>query len=459
MTFPTPKLLLIGDSIVNNMYANTTARAHITSGSGFAGPTLGGTITLFNQAVNGDIVQGQLTLWQASALRGDQSLGAVFVQCGVNNAKGGDHCDLVLEYMENLIEDIRSHNPITKILLSQIMPCGIYLDGLGANHRGNLEFINALFKERYGANPRIHDMFQDPRSPGNLWTEFDSGDGLHPSSQGYLALAKQIRIWMDQQFPDSASNAYARMTDGQLPATMRIIDLASTRLAASAYTTPDNASVVAIKTKTDNLPTTPAAQSDVTTVGTAVAAVSTKLGTPVGASVSLDIAAVKAKTDNLPSNPAAQTNLDVPVSTRAPSTSAVSNVDLTPVRIAKLDQLDVAISTRNSVVPNNAGIAAASAAATAAAAAASAAASSADAAFSMASYALSALLGLHLVQMVTYVDGSRDIGQVVYRLYDSDVNARENDGVTGLVRQATRQLSYGASLAGAAHQLGLVLGS
>lgn len=429
MSFPSPiKLHLIGDSIVNNMYAVSGNRTIIT-----AGGSMGGAITLTNQAVNGDIIQGQTTLWQANALRGDSSLSAVFVQCGVNNAKGGDQAHLVMGFMETLIEDIRANNPGAKILMSQMLPCGIYLDNLGTNpnHRGNVEVINALFKARYGADSRLHDMFNNPRSTGDLLTEFDSGDGIHPAAIGYQAQAKQIRIWMDQLFPDSASNAYARMTDGQSPATMRIIDLAS-----------------AVKAKTDNLPATPAAQADVTTVGTAVAAVSTKLGTPAGASVSVDVAAVKtdtaaikAKTDNLPSNPAAQTNLDVAVSSRAPNSTAVSNADLTPTRAGKLDNLDVAVSTRNSVVPDNAGIASALAAAT---------------------NAMRAALGLFVViGAPTYNPGTPDLATVSVRLYDSQAHAMADDGVTGLVvPEFARTIAYsGVALTGTPHRIAKVTGA
>lgn len=175
----------------------------------------------------------------------------------------------------------------------------------------------------------------------------------------------------------------------------------------------------AIKARTDNLPSTPAAQSDVTTVGTAVAAVSTKLGTPA-ASVSADVAAVKAdtaavkvKTDNLPANPASQTNLDVAVSTR--------------------------LATIGYTTPDNAGIA------TAAANAASA--------LAMASYVLDAFLGLHLVMDVSYASGTKDVSQIVYRLYDSLTHSTLDDGVTGLVRQSTRNFAYGVDLSGGAHQV------
>jgi hypothetical protein len=70
----------------------------------------------------------------------------------------------------------------------------------------------------------------------------------------------------------------------------------SSRLAASSYTAPDNASIMAIKAKTDNLPSDPADNSDVIAATTAIM---TRLGPPAGASVSADVAAVKSDTEDI----------------------------------------------------------------------------------------------------------------------------------------------------------------
>lgn len=67
----------------------------------------------------------------------------------------------------------------------------------------------------------------------------------------------------------------------------------STRLAAAAYTAPDNASITAIKAKTDNLPIDPADESLIVAATTAIY---DRIGAPVGASVAADIAAVKTDT-------------------------------------------------------------------------------------------------------------------------------------------------------------------
>jgi hypothetical protein len=103
----------------------------------------------------------------------------------------------------------------------------------------------------------------------------------------------------------------------------------SSRLAAAAYTAPDNASIAAIKVKTDNLPASPA--SEITS------------------------AAIKAKTDNLPVDPASNTQ----VNTRAPASTALDNTVWTN---AKAAFIDAAISSRMATftytAPDNTGIAA-----------------------------------------------------------------------------------------------------
>jgi hypothetical protein len=66
----------------------------------------------------------------------------------------------------------------------------------------------------------------------------------------------------------------------------------SSRLAAAAYTAPDNTGIAAIKAKTDNLPIDPTSETNATANKNAIL---TRLGTPVGVSVSADIATIQAE--------------------------------------------------------------------------------------------------------------------------------------------------------------------
>jgi len=127
---------------------------------------------------------------------------------------------------------------------------------------------------------------------------------------------------------------------------------------------PDNAGVAAIKAKTDNLPSDPASNTQVATRAPASTALDNAIWTNAKAAF-VDVAvstrnsvvpdnagvtAIKAKTDNLPADPASNTQ----VATRAASSTALDNTVWTG---AKAAFVDVAISTRNSVAPDNAGIA------------------------------------------------------------------------------------------------------
>lgn len=142
----------------------------------------------------------------------------------------------------------------------------------------------------------------------------------------------------------------------------------STRLATAGYTAPDNADIVAIKAKTDNLPADPASNTQVLTrlaAGSYVA--------PDNA----DIALIKAKTDNLPADPASNTqvntrlasadarlnNLDATISSRLPTSSYVApdNSDIAAIKV-KTDNLPVspasepnvtAVGNAVSMIPTN----------------------------------------------------------------------------------------------------------
>jgi len=72
-----------------------------------------------------------------------------------------------------------------------------------------------------------------------------------------------------------------------------------------------------------------------------------------------DIAAIKAKTDNLPSDPADQSILSAAIAEIPAAPSASANATAVRSELAtELARVDVPISTRNAVAPDNAGVAA-----------------------------------------------------------------------------------------------------
>lgn len=74
---------------------------------------------------------------------------------------------------------------------------------------------------------------------------------------------------------------------------------------------------------------------------------------------------------------------------------------------------------------------------------------------------LHAALGLYVViGAPTYNPSTPDLATVRVRLYDSAANANADDGVTGLVVEFTKTITYSATaLSGSAHQLTKVVGA
>ena len=72
-----------------------------------------------------------------------------------------------------------------------------------------------------------------------------------------------------------------------------------------------------------------------------------------------------------------------------------------------------------------------------------------------------AALGMYVViGAPTYNNGTPDLASVRVRLYDSQAHANADDGVTGLIVEFTRTVSYGATaLSGSAHQISGVVGA
>jgi hypothetical protein len=101
----------------------------------------------------------------------------------------------------------------------------------------------------------------------------------------------------------------------------------STRLASSGYTAPANSDISAIKAKTDNLPASPAAVSDIPTA---------------------DIAAIKSSTDNLPSDPADQSLVEAAIfGLTIPSVVQIrTELDSNSTKLANLD---ATISSRSTL--------------------------------------------------------------------------------------------------------------
>ncbi len=92
----------------------------------------------------------------------------------------------------------------------------------------------------------------------------------------------------------------------------------TSRLASASYTAPDNASITAIKAKTDGLPADPASMTDIANAEVSI------LSAIPAAPDNAGIAAIKAKTDNLPTDPADQSIILDAIAGVSPSSAVLS---------------------------------------------------------------------------------------------------------------------------------------
>lgn len=110
-----------------------------------------------------------------------------------------------------------------------------------------------------------------------------------------------------------------------------IKDAVDLKLSTLSYTAPDNASITAIKAKTDNLPADPASNTQVNT-----RMASFTYTAPDNASIT----AIKAKTDNLPADPASNTQVNTRMATFV--YTAPDNADVQAIKTIA-DKLNTAL--------------------------------------------------------------------------------------------------------------------
>ncbi len=132
-----------------------------------------------------------------------------------------------------------------------------------------------------------------------------------------------------------------------------------TRLSSASYVAPANADIAAVKAKTDRL--TFNAQDH---VASNVHQIQATPLSEIRADLALEATSqsVKSKTDNLPTDPADNSQIltaisNIPAAPSAPSAAAVASAVRTELT-TELARVDVAISTRNAVAPDNSGISA-----------------------------------------------------------------------------------------------------
>lgn len=223
-----------------------------------------------------------------------------------------------------------------------------------ASTSGVLSAIGQLLSNiRIGATPSTIDIadavWSRAMSPfttigtfGYKLANLSGGGGGGGGGATASEIADAVWAWATRTLTSSSDPSAALIASQvrtELAVELGRIDAAITsRLASAGYTAPDNSSIAAIKSKTDNLPSDPASN---TQVNTRLASASYTAPDNTG------IADIKAKTDNLPSDPADQSLIISAISgiASAPSASSVASAVRTELA-TELARLDAAVSSR-----------------------------------------------------------------------------------------------------------------
>lgn len=185
------KGILIGDSIVSNMYVD-----------GGGTPLLAGGNTVTKLAVAGHTIQDQYAVWLASAARGDASYNWIYYQCGINNILHNDQSEATIRSAyQTFIADIKAQNPGAVLWVSKMMPAKGYLDAINGTRYPLWQAVNADYLADYPSNYRTEVSDQLNDGADSLQAIYQSGDGgLHPNHNANVATGTTIRGWIDAVF-------------------------------------------------------------------------------------------------------------------------------------------------------------------------------------------------------------------------------------------------------------------
>lgn len=184
------KGVLIGDSIVQNMYLYSRA------------PLVAGGSTVTRLAVAGDTIGNQIGRWMVSPLRGDETVDWIYVQIGINDILHGQlDAREMYGIMSLFIADIRANNPGALVYLSVPDPAKLKLDAVSLTGGKNRQQVWVEFKALLLANGGT-SFISDALNDGNdsLIVMFEKPDHLHPNPAGDLLSGNLLRAKVDETF-------------------------------------------------------------------------------------------------------------------------------------------------------------------------------------------------------------------------------------------------------------------
>jgi hypothetical protein len=170
--------LIVGDELAMNMAA-----------PGAAAPF----DTVETIAFQGATVKAQLAAWMFSPRRGDPDLDWVYIQVGIYNVLRNEEYETIVQDIEALIERINYDNPSVVVILGDLWPARKYIDRHFPWTFATWADVNERLWE-HGSTATVRYAMTEVGE----YLKYDSGDGFHPTPEGYLVASTVLRGVIDE---------------------------------------------------------------------------------------------------------------------------------------------------------------------------------------------------------------------------------------------------------------------
>ena len=103
-------------------------------------------------AQSGNTILNQQNLWTASPWSSAVGIAGVVIQVGINDVFTGATAATIISGLQTLVNTVRTAQPLTKIVLCQLLPCSTYLtNNLGAAYQTKWVAVNDAIAGRGGS--------------------------------------------------------------------------------------------------------------------------------------------------------------------------------------------------------------------------------------------------------------------------------------------------------------------
>ena len=140
----------------------------------------------YNRGIGGDTTSGVIKRLQVSLY--DIEPSEIVLMIGINDINGGKSNEEVIKNYKFILDDIKTHLPLTKVFTMSILPMDDRMEGyihVPTQNERVME-VNTSIKQMAGEHGYTYlDLFSLMKDENNKLISSYSDDGIHPNAAGY----------------------------------------------------------------------------------------------------------------------------------------------------------------------------------------------------------------------------------------------------------------------------------